>query len=269
MKRHPDPDIRLVAVDMDGTLLRPDHTYDRTRFARVRTALRERGVRYVVASGNQHAQLRSFFENPDEFGYVSDNGAYVLDGSEALFTARTTPAVIERVLDVLDAESGLSYLGSAPGRAYVPARVDEAFYRRIARYYPSLERIDSLHEVADRLFKFVLAGDQAVQDGLVERLRDALGPGVVPVPIHGTGVDINLRGITKATGLAHLLDRWGIPAAQVAAFGDGANDLELLGSVGHSVAMANAIPEVKAAARYHAPANTEDGVLAQLEEWFT
>lgn len=56
--------IRVVAVDMDGTFLRPDDTYDSDRFARMRAIWDAEGVRFVVASGNQYAQLASFFPIP-------------------------------------------------------------------------------------------------------------------------------------------------------------------------------------------------------------
>ena len=66
--------IRLVAVDMDGTFLHHDDTYDRARFARLRTQMDAAGVRFVVASGNQYEQISSFFPYRDELSFVGDNG---------------------------------------------------------------------------------------------------------------------------------------------------------------------------------------------------
>ena len=67
--------IRLVAVDMDGTFLSPEKSYDGARFARIRQTMRDRGITFVVASGNQYWQLAGFFpDHPDNY-YLAENGA--------------------------------------------------------------------------------------------------------------------------------------------------------------------------------------------------
>ena len=86
MDAHRPP--RLVAVDMDGTFLHHDDTYDRARFARLRTQMDAAGVRFVVASGNQYEQISSFFPYRDELSFVGDNGAYVVEQGTPLFAAQ-------------------------------------------------------------------------------------------------------------------------------------------------------------------------------------
>ena len=77
------------------------------------------------------------------------------------------------------------------------------------------------------------------------------------------------RDLGDLQGLRILLDRWGLREQDVAAFGDSPNDLEMLAAAGRSVAMANADPAVKATARLETESNDDDGVLNQLERWFT
>lgn len=71
--------IKLIATDMDGTLLRDDRTFDYARMEALLDQMDERGIRFVAASGNQYKQLRSYFEpvNPDRITYVSNNGALI------------------------------------------------------------------------------------------------------------------------------------------------------------------------------------------------
>lgn len=73
--------IRAVAVDMDGTFLRSDSTYDRPRFMRLVERLREADVRFIAASGNQAARLRHYFEDDPRVSYVAENGHYVYEGA--------------------------------------------------------------------------------------------------------------------------------------------------------------------------------------------
>lgn len=72
--------IKLIAVDMDGTSLNDQMKYDSERFLKQYLKMKEHGIRFVVASGNQYYQLKSFLgEIQDEISYVSENGAFVLN----------------------------------------------------------------------------------------------------------------------------------------------------------------------------------------------
>lgn len=88
----------------------------------------------------------------------------------------------------------------------------------------------------------------------------------VPVIAGPEDVDFNVVGHDKAVGLKRLADHWGLNLAQTVAFGDNFNDMEMLNSVGLSVAMANAAKEIRDAADRVAPSNAQDGVLEILEE---
>ncbi len=71
-------DIKLVAVDIDGTFVRSDYTYDVPRFQQILARMKRAGCHFVVASGNQYYQLRDLFPGCDqELSFVAENGAYV------------------------------------------------------------------------------------------------------------------------------------------------------------------------------------------------
>ena len=83
-------DIKLVAVDMDGTFMRTDYTYDVPRFKVVLARMKAVGCQFVVASGNQYYQLRAQFPGYDhELSFVAENGALVKDKELVLFAADT------------------------------------------------------------------------------------------------------------------------------------------------------------------------------------
>lgn len=260
--------IKVVAVDMDGTFLRSDDTYDRHRFRALRRLWNEKGVRFVVASGNPYPQLRGFFDAPEEFGFVADNGALVVDAGDPVFAAAMDPEVVMRVSGVLD-DAGQPYLGCTATTAYAPRWASEAFIAGMSRYYPRIERVPSLAEVATQVFKFGLYDEAGIPADLPVRLGQSVGDSVAPVASGHGSMDLGVPGVTKATGLRILLDRWGLREQDVAAFGDSPNDLEMLAAAGRSVAMANADPAVKATARLETESNDDDGVLNQLERWFT
>ena len=92
--------IKLVAVDIDGTFVRSDYSYDVERFKRIWKKMKEVGCHFVVASGNQYYQLRDLFPDlANEFAFVAENGAFVKDKDKLLFHARMDKEVVHQVID--------------------------------------------------------------------------------------------------------------------------------------------------------------------------
>ena len=269
--------LRLIAVDMDGTFLGAGMpgTYDRARFAPLRRRMRERGVRFVVASGNQEHQIAGYFEgdvggaalSPD--GIVSDNGAIVAAGRRRLLESAMPPEALGAALAVLADYPDIGIIGSGPRGAVVPEDQDPELRELLVRYHTRFRLVpDRAHIAGHRVAKLAIVDPRGLDPALPVRLDAALGATVTAVTSGHESIDIIVTGRHKASGLDLLLDHWGLGREQVAAFGDSANDVELLRCAGIGVAVANASPEAVAAADYRAPANTEAGVLAVLESWF-
>lgn len=101
--------IKLIAVDMDGTFLSDQKTYNRDRFMAQYQQMKRQGIRFVVASGNQYYQLISFFpEIAHEIAFVAENGGWVVSEGEDIFNGELTKAdfqaVVEHLLTRADVE---------------------------------------------------------------------------------------------------------------------------------------------------------------------
>ena len=93
--------IKMAAVDIDGTFVRSDYTYDVPRFKRILSHMKKEGCNFVVASGNQYYQLRDLFPGYyDELSFVAENGAFVKDHKEMVFTADMPKETVDLVIDV-------------------------------------------------------------------------------------------------------------------------------------------------------------------------
>lgn len=98
---HMRSEIKMVAVDTDGTFVRSDYTYDIPRFQRIFSRMKETGCHFVVASGNQYYQLRDLFPGYyDELSFVAENGAFVKDRDEIIFTADMPKETVDYVIDI-------------------------------------------------------------------------------------------------------------------------------------------------------------------------
>lgn len=262
-------DVRMVAVDMDGTFLRSDNTYDVGRFEGDWARMREAGCRFVVASGNQFYQIRDFFPgHEDELAVVAENGALIEDGPELVFAARAPRAAVERVVAWLRSHPDARGIMCGLGSAYLERGAEQAYFDHMAVYYHRLAWVDDLLAMDDQVLKFALTVPADQTQAYVDALSGELGGLMEPTSSGHGDIDLILPGCHKAWGLAQLAARWGVSPEECVAFGDGGNDVEMLRWAGVGYAMGNAPEAVRAAADEVCPTNDEDGVLETLEMLF-
>ncbi|SDQ27162.1 Cof-type HAD-IIB family hydrolase [Microbacterium sp. cf332] len=261
------PDIRLIAVDMDGTLLDADGLI-LDGLWRLLPRLHDRGIAFAPASGRQLATLRRQFASaPVELDYIAENGAYVVRGGVEVSSDALAPdfaaSVVRRVRDFDDLDVGLVVCGKRS--AYIE-RADQAFFAEADKYYAELAVVDDLTRVDDEILKLAVFDFASAEQSVAPALLDLRETHQVVVSGQHW-VDIMNPGVNKGRALSRLQHELGIGPDQTMAFGDYLNDLELLQQARFSYAMAEAHPDIAAVARYSAPSHTEAGVLTVIEEF--
>jgi len=257
--------IRLVASDLDGTLLRPDETVsDRTRAALA--AARAAGVTVVLVSGRPPRSLGPIAERIGVGGTaICANGAVVWDLDSGTLVDHTPLAAdlaarlvhalrqaIPGALFAVELERGFGReAGWSDGRALIPS--------------PEALEADALELIAGPVTKLLVRHPTMAFAEVAERARAAVGDDAVVTWAGLRLVEISAAGVTKASALERLCRHLGIAASEVVAVGDMPNDLAMLDWAGTGVAVANAAREVLDAADEVTAANTEDGVALVLE----
>ncbi|AEE47468.1 Cof-type HAD-IIB family hydrolase [Cellulomonas fimi] len=258
------PDVRLVALDLDGSLLDDDKRIHPT-FWPLLDELLARGVTVCPASGRQYATLRAQLGR-DDLVYVAENGAYVVRDGAELSADTLARAVAHDAVDVVRAEAaaGLDVGTVLCGKrsAYVE-RTDAAFLAQCEPYYALLEVVDDLRAVDDDVLKVAVydfgPAEQGAGPALSELRREAR---VVVSGEHW--VDVMSRTVDKGAALRAVQDALGVTREQTMAFGDYFNDLGMLDAAAWSFAMDNAHPQVRAHARFVAPSNNANGVVRTI-----
>ncbi|MCO7218430.1 HAD family hydrolase [Klenkia sp. PcliD-1-E] len=265
---------RLVATDLDGTLLTSKGTVsDRTRAAM--DASWAAGVPVVGVTGRGPRLLDSVRTTLGGRGVaVLAQGGFVvdLDRDEVLRTVGLPREQAQAVVDAIEAVTGELVLAvedaDTQGAALSPLRVQHGFD------WPYPEPADLLprHEVLPPgpVLKVFLRSETLGQDELLALARSVTDPSVAEVTHAGLGfIEVLPPSITKASGLAVALERFGVALSDVLVFGDMPNDLPMIAAVneagGRSVAVANAHPAVLAAATGRTGGHDADGVARYLE----
>lgn len=239
--------IKLIAVDMDGTFLSDQKTYNRDRFMAQYQHMKRQGIRFVVASGNQYYQLISFFpEIAHEIAFVAENGGWVVSEGEDIFNGELTKADFQTVVEHLLTRADVEIIACGKNSAYTLKRYNDALKAVAAMYYHRLEFVDNFNNINDVFFKFGLnITDERIPE-VQAALHDAIGDIMVPVHTGYGSIDLIIPGVHKANGLRLLQQRWGIHDSEVVVFGDGGNDIEMLRQAGFSFAMSHASEAVAA-----------------------
>ncbi|HCO72365.1 MAG TPA: HAD family hydrolase [Enterococcus sp.] len=263
-------DIKLVAVDMDGTFMRTDYTYDVPRFKAVLARMKAVGCQFVVASGNQYYQLRAQFPGHDhELSFVAENGALVKDKETVLFAADIPRETVLVTLELCKKYPEVKNVMCGLNSAYCErGTVSDAFFELTNKYYHKLQWVDDFAQVEDTILKFAPTVPVEKTAYYSELFQKELAGLLVPTGSGHGSVDLIVPNCHKASGLARLVERWGITPEQCVAFGDGGNDLEMLAYCQRGYAMDNAPENVKAVATAVCPSNDEDGVLVTLDQLF-
>ncbi|MBQ1258276.1 MAG: HAD family phosphatase [Clostridia bacterium] len=261
--------IRLIAVDMDGTLLNHEGKLTERTIKAAQAAM-EKGAKFVLSSGRMPAALKAF---AGEIGVnapcVCFNGGAAVD----VFTDEVfyqTPVPIELAKDIAEtAESMGLYIHAFINGGYIAPEYNEktAQYERLTTVKATVVNGKVSENLTEAPMKVLILdtpeGVEKVLSGLQEKFKGRAA--IMRSQKHL--IECVDKNTSKAGALEHLIHMLGIQKEETIAFGDGQNDLEMLKWAGESYVMDNASDAVKnACERFRiAPSNKEDGVAQVIE----
>lgn len=268
--------IRLIAFDLDGTLLRNDKTVsERTMKALQRAA--DQGIYLVPSTGRIFDAMSEVVRNMPFVRYaITVNGAAVYDAAEKrmLYEADLTREEAEAVFAYtkeFDAICGCYQKGVG--------WMEETEFEQLPAYAANakiLEMLKSVYHPMKNLQKEIFSQGSTIQkliyffqeiperDRKLQETKERF-PNLEISTSLPNNIEVNSAGANKGLGLKCLCDHLGLRLEECMAFGDGTNDLAILKTAGRGVAMANAAMEVLEAVPYRTLSNEEDGVAVEIE----
>jgi Cof subfamily protein (haloacid dehalogenase superfamily) len=256
---------RLVATDLDGTLVRTDGSVSpATRD--VLAELDRRGVPVVIVTARPIRWM------DDLWPIVGRHGLVIVSNGAAVVEVSRDSAHTVRDVRGIEVEAGLALVEAVRAAAPEASFAVECVFGLVrdpsyveAERFPAGSPVGDLADVwTEPALKLLVKHDAPDPADFRERVFAAVGERAIATWTLDGLVEISATGVTKATALARVAEELDVPAAHVVAFGDMPNDLPMLAWAGTSYAMANAHPDVRAAADHVAPANDDDGVAEVL-----
>lgn len=255
--------VKLIASDMDGTLLDengqvPPETFD------LILALREHGVCFVASSGRRYDRLCDFFSPvKDRMDFVASNGAQVFADGVQIDREVYSHLAIRRLAKTVAMFPNMHLALFDRTKSYLLDDEDK-FVREVDKDLPNVERIYELPSPQVSIIKAsIFCDDGNVMDNAYVLQRE-LGGLFTFAPSGSSYIDAMQPGISKASGIAQVMEYHGIDASEVMAFGDAMNDYEIIRFVGTGCAMANGRPALRAVADRVIGSNVEHAVQSEM-----
>lgn len=255
--------VKLIASDMDGTLLDENGQVPPETFGLI-LALRERGVRFVASSGRRYDRLCDFFAPvKDRMDFVASNGAQVFADGVQIDREVYSHLAIRRLAKTVAMFPNMHLALFDRTKSYLLD--DEGkFVREVDKDLPNVERIYELPSPQVSIIKAsIFCDDGNVMDNAYVLQRE-LGGLFTFAPSGSSYIDAMQPGISKASGIAQVMEYHGIDASEVMAFGDAMNDYEIIRFVGTGCAMANGRPALRAVADRVIGSNVEHAVQSEM-----
>ncbi|MCF0132400.1 MAG: HAD family phosphatase [Blautia sp.] len=257
--------IRLIASDVDGTLLPEGTPHLNKEYYDVIRKLHAEGITFVAASGRQYASLHGVFSPVDnEIIYVADNGSHCVKAGETVLCLEIERRAYEETVKYARNLENVFTLISTPQGTYTECKDSEMVRWIREGYRIDLVMVEDLLEISLPVLKLAIynhLGDALELAGPMEQL---FGDRVSIMVSGDHWVDIIAKNADKGAALREIQSKLGVTPEETMAFGDNGNDVPLLLQAAESYCVATGREQAKAAAKYVLP-NEEDAVLKVLK----
>lgn len=267
--------IKLIASDLDGTLMAPDHLTVTERTKKALLDAHNKGIKIAIATGRTlHFTDNVTKQIPFVDYVICSNGAAVYDRN-------TKEYIYKNMISIEDTAETVRFLNRYPvyynvytdGLIFVQKGVDkffinpdmpQVFIDAFSRFATACDDLASFLDGKGAELIDIFASDKESHDAVIEFCKEknlilaSAAPGVNSATAAYVDKGNALRGIIK-----HL----GISADELMTFGDAYNDCPMLELAGYSFAVENSVDECKRVAKFIAPSNGEDGVAQMIEKY--
>lgn len=251
MKNIKHANVKAIASDLDGTLIKdhsnslPDSFFDEIR------AIQAKGIPFVAASGRQYANMRKILAPiADEIDYISENGCIITHKGEVVHINSIDRELALSLIDELSKEENAELMISGTSTGFVISKNKE--YVRLLREVIGIEvtEVDKAEDITEEITKISILWEEGIPKEPEKHYHDKYDDKLL-VANGGNGwLDFNNLGAGKGPALKVIAKYYGLTTDDFIVFGDNENDITMLEEGGISYAVSSATPYVKSHAKY-------------------
>lgn len=258
--------IKLIATDMDGTLL-DENSMVPSEFFEILKELNNKNIKFVVASGRPYPTLyENFKPYSDELYYICDNGAYIVDNNKTPIIDIIDKNSVNKMIEVILNIPNTALVLCGTKCAYYTSN-NEDFFNEINKYYINKKFVENPFDIDDDIFKVTVCdlGNSAKNSYPI--LNPLFGSNYKTVVSGEYWLDITNKNVNKGEALKRIQKDYNISFEETMVFGDFYNDVEMLQQAYYSFVMENANDDMKKHGNFVAKSNVEHGVIDAIKNY--
>lgn len=257
--------IRLIATDVDGTLVKDSSPEIYPEIIPVIKELRSRDIIFAIASGRQYNSIASMFSSiADDLIFIAENGAHIKCRGTDMSIMKMNRQYAEEIVRYLRKYRDCGVVVSAPGVSLIESK-DEAFIDLIKnQYHNNVRLVDDVLDYDADIIKIAIYRKGSIRDIGEQEIIPAFSDKVHCCMAGEEWVDLIGSNVDKGNALKTIMDFFHISREETMAFGDNGNDIGMLDMAGESYAVDTATDDVKEHARHICGSWKAKGVLQVL-----
>jgi len=257
--------IRLVATDIDGTLVEEGKNNINTELHDIVCELKKKGIVFAAASGRQYFNVRRLFEPVDhDMIFIAENGAYVVCRDVEIDVVAIERELVAGLVEDMRKLENCRFVACAKDALYVESKDEEFIDLLVNGYKYIVETVDDVLTVESSIIKLSIFKKDDI-DSVAEEISPKWNDKLKVVVSGQDWMDFMELSVDKGAAIEKIQRTLGIAMEETMVFGDNLNDIGMFARAGESFAVGNARPEVKAAAKHIADTNVNHGVLKVLK----
>ena len=258
--------IKLIATDMDGTLLDENKNLPKDFFNTL-NKLEDKNIKFVVASGRPYVTLYNDFKPySDNMYFICDNGAYISEPGNPPIISSIDKELLHKILIACENIPNIVLLLCGIKHTY-HKNINNEFNAEINKYYLNKKEVTDFYNIDDEIFKIAIYDEDGSKDNSYLLLAPLFKEKCNIVVSAKNWLDINALNVNKGNALKQIQNDYNISYNETMVFGDFYNDIEMLQSAHYSFVMENANEDMKQYGNYIAKSNKENGVLKAIDEY--
>lgn len=259
--------IRLIASDIDGTLVPDGSSKINPEIFDVILKLKEQGIYFIAASGRQYPSIAKLFAPiKEDIFFIAENGAYIGARGRELISVPMNKEDVKKIVKQAREYEDCEIFLSGKEILYIDSKDEEFIKYLVEGYENEVEEVDDLLKVKEEIIKVSIYHKGFNAYEVIGKHMIPLWEERLKVVIAGSEwLDFMAQNVSKGTAIKEIQESLGISKEETMAFGDNFNDIEMLKEAHYSYAIGNAVDEVKEVARFITDTNINDGVLKVLK----
>ncbi|MEK3905556.1 HAD family hydrolase [Oceanobacillus sp. FSL W7-1309] len=253
---------KVLFLDIDGTILKPDHTYTDSTKDAIEQA-KQNGVEVFIATGRPYIEIQDLAEELTIDSFIAYNGGYAIYQDQTVVNEPMDPTIVKEFIEIAKQHNHELVLYTKEKNYFTD--LNHPFVKKFNDIFQLKQNALFAEEVADQIIGATVLNIEPGDASLYE-IEENIRLSQVNVEGATKAFDIIRKNVNKGEAVTKILQRIGIPMEQAIAFGDGMNDCEMLQAVGEGFAMDNAHPELFTYAKHRTTSVSDSGIYNGLKK---